>query len=71
MRSGTDVGRFRLGSQLFQLIPEVFDGVEVRVLCRPVKFFHIDLDKPVLYGPRFVHRVLKHKRALPKLLPQS
>jgi hypothetical protein len=24
-------------------------------LCRPVKFFHTDLDKPFLYGPRFVH----------------
>ena len=26
--------------------------VEVRALCRPVKFF----DKPFLYGPCFVHR---------------
>jgi hypothetical protein len=29
--------------------------VEVRALCRPVKFFHTDLDKPFLYGPCFVH----------------
>ena len=38
------------------------------------KFFHTDLDKPFLYGPRFVHGgivMLKQKRAFPKLLPQS
>ena len=40
----------------FQFIPKVFEGVEVRALCRPVKFFHTDLDKPYLYGPHFVHR---------------
>jgi hypothetical protein len=33
----------------------VFDAVEVRALCRPVKFFHIDLDEPFLYGLRFVY----------------
>jgi hypothetical protein len=33
----------------------MLDGVEVRALCRPVKFFHTDLDKPFLYGPRIVH----------------
>ena len=46
--------------------PNVFDGVEVRALCRPVNFFHTDLDKPFLYGPRFVHRgivMLKQERA--------
>ena len=32
----------------------MFDGVEVRAVCRPVKFFHTALDKPFLYGPRFV-----------------
>ncbi|KAK6303711.1 hypothetical protein J4Q44_G00261650 [Coregonus suidteri] len=46
----------RPGSQsVLQFIPKVFDGVEVRALCRPVKFFHTDLDKPYLYGPCFVH----------------
>ncbi len=41
----------RSGSQsVFQFIPEVFDGVEVRALCRPVKFFHTKLGKPFLYG---------------------
>ena len=62
------------GSQsAFQLIPKVSDGVEVRALCMPVKFFHTDLDKPFLYGPRFVHRgiMLKQERAFPKLLPLS
>ena len=33
----------------------VIDVVEVRALCKPVKFFHTDLDKPFLYGPQFVH----------------
>jgi hypothetical protein len=44
----------------------VFDGVTVRDLCRPVKFFHIDLDKPFLYGSHFVHGgvvMLKKERA--------
>ena len=50
---GTDVGP---GSQsTFQFIPKVFGGVEVRALCRQVKFFHTDLNKPFLYGPHFVH----------------
>ena len=35
----------------FQFILKVFSGVEVRALCRPVKFFHTDLNKPFLYGP--------------------
>ena len=51
----------------FQFIPKVFDGVEIRALCRPVKFYHTDLDKPFLYGPRFVHGIviLKQERAFP------
>ena len=44
-----------LGDSAFKFIPKVFDWVEVRALCRPVKFFHTDLDKPFLYGLRFVH----------------
>jgi hypothetical protein len=47
----------------FQFIPKVFDGVEVRALCRPVKFFHTNLNQSFLYG--FV------ERAFPKLLPQK
>jgi hypothetical protein len=50
----------------------MFDGIEVRVLCRPVKFFHPNLDKPFLYGPRFVDGgifMLKQERAFPRLLP--
>ena len=49
VRSVTDVGRLGLAQSAFQFIPKVFDGVEVRALCRPVKFFHTDLNKPVLY----------------------
>jgi hypothetical protein len=33
----------------------VVNGVEVRALCRSVKFFHTNLDKPFIFGPRFVH----------------
>ena len=52
----------------FQFIPKVFDGVEVRVLCRSDKFFYTDLDKPFLYEHRFVHGgivMLKQERAFP------
>jgi hypothetical protein len=63
------------GSQsAFQFIPMVFDGVEVGALCRPVKFFHTDLNKLFLFGPHFVHGgivMLKQESAFPKLLPQS
>uniref|UniRef100_A0A8K9WR88 [histone H3]-trimethyl-L-lysine(9) demethylase n=1 Tax=Oncorhynchus mykiss TaxID=8022 RepID=A0A8K9WR88_ONCMY len=52
----------------------LFNGVKVRAMCRPVKFFHIDLNKLFLYGPRFVHGgivMLKQERAFPKPLSQS
>jgi hypothetical protein len=58
----------------YKFIPNVFDGVEGRALCRPVKFFHTDLNKLFLYGPHFVHRdivMLKQEKAFPKQLPQS
>ena len=75
MRLSNDVGAIRPDSQsAFQFIPNLFDGVEVKALCRPVKFFHTDLNKPFLYGPRFVPGridMLKQERAFPKLLPQS
>jgi hypothetical protein len=39
---------FRPGLQLaFQIILKVFHGVEVRALCRPVKFFHTDLRQTI------------------------
>ena len=74
-KSITEVGHWcwaiRSGTQsAFQFILKVFDGVEVRALCRPIKFFHTDLDKPFLYGPRFVHGgivMLKQERDVPKL----
>ena len=63
----------RPGSQsAFQFLPKVFDGVEVRALCRPGKFFHTEFDKAFLYGTCFVRRdivMLKQKRAFPNLLP--
>uniref|UniRef100_A0A0E9XE90 Uncharacterized protein n=1 Tax=Anguilla anguilla TaxID=7936 RepID=A0A0E9XE90_ANGAN len=38
----------RPGSQLaFKLIPEVLDEVQIRALCRPVKFLHIIFDKTI------------------------
>ena len=59
---------------MFQFIPKVFDGVEVRALCMPGKFLHTDLDKMFLYGPHLVHEgivIMKQERSFPKLLPQS
>ncbi|CDQ67465.1 unnamed protein product [Oncorhynchus mykiss] len=53
-----------------QFIPKAFDGVEVRALCRPVKFFHTDLNKPFLYGPRIVQRGHCHAET-GKGLPQT
>ena len=64
----------RPGSQsAFQIISNVFNWVEIRALCRPVRFLHADLDKPFLYGPCFMHGVivmLKQERVFPKLLPK-
>ena len=72
-RSISEVGHWcwaiRPGSQsAFQFIPKVFDGVEVRALCRPVKFFHT--DKPFLYGLRLVHEGHCHAET-GKVLPQT
>ncbi|MCJ8737963.1 hypothetical protein PDJAM_G00030110 [Pangasius djambal] len=41
---------------VFQFIPKVFSGVEVRALCRTLEFFHSSLHTPCLHGARFVHR---------------
>ena len=52
----------------------MFQGVEVRALCRPVEFFHPIFDKSFLYGYHFVHGgivMLKQERAFPKLLSQN
>jgi hypothetical protein len=46
----------------------MFNGVEVRALFRPFKFFHTDLNKTFLYGPHSVPRgivMLKQERAFP------
>ena len=59
-----------LGDLAFKFIPKVFDGVEVRALCKPVKFFHTDLDKPFLFGPRFVQQGPCHAET-GKGLPQT
>jgi hypothetical protein len=51
----------------------VFDGVEVMARCRPVKFFHTDLNKQFLYVPHIVHGgivMLKQERAFPKMAEQ-
>ncbi|MCI4386200.1 hypothetical protein PGIGA_G00059530 [Pangasianodon gigas] len=57
-RSGTDVGMSRRSGvqSVFQFIPKVFSGVEVRALCRTLEFFHSNLHTPCLHGARFVHR---------------
>ena len=69
-KSISEVGHWcwaiRPGSQsAFQFIPKVFDGIEARALCRPVKFFHADLDKPFLYRSCFVHRGIVRKGPSP------
>lgn len=47
----------RPGMQLMlQFIPKVFSGVEVTVLCRTIKFFHINHGKPCIHAPCFVHQ---------------
>ena len=54
--------------------PKVFCRVEVRTLCRPVKFLQTKLARPYLYGPCFVHWcavMLEQEGAIPKLFPQS
>ncbi|KAK3513131.1 hypothetical protein QTP70_003769 [Hemibagrus guttatus] len=48
--------------------------VEVRTLCRTVKFLHTKLTHPCLYGPCFVHWcavMLEQEGVIPKLFPQS
>ena len=45
----------RPGSQsAFQFIPKVINVVEIRAMCKPIMFFHTDLEKnPFLYGPHW------------------
>ena len=49
-RSGTDVGRLGKARSRRSNSSQRCSEVEVRVLCRPVKFFHTNLDKLFLYG---------------------
>ena len=55
----------------FQFIPKVFDGVGVRALCRPVKFFYTYLEKHFCMDFALCTWgivMLKQERAFPKLL---
>lgn len=54
VRSHLDVGQ---PGSAFQFIPKVFCQVEVRTLCRSVKFFLTRLAHPCLSGSCFVHFV--------------
>ncbi|MCI4387901.1 hypothetical protein PGIGA_G00079600 [Pangasianodon gigas] len=58
IHTGADVGMSRRSGvqSVFQFIPKVFSGVEVRALCRTLEFFHSNLHTPCLHGARFVHR---------------
>lgn len=38
---------------VFKLIPNMLDGVDVRTLCRLVKFFTSSGGKPLVCGPGF------------------
>ncbi|KAK3536251.1 hypothetical protein QTP86_000154 [Hemibagrus guttatus] len=58
-------------SALIPKLPKVFYRVEVRTLCRPVKFLHTKLTHPCLYGPCFVHWcavMLEQEGVIPKKL---
>ena len=62
----------RPGSQLgIPIHPKVFDGVEVRALCGPVKSFHTNLDKPFLNGPGFVHCIADTGKGLPQTVARK
>ncbi|MCJ8749759.1 hypothetical protein PDJAM_G00179970 [Pangasius djambal] len=50
---------------VFQFIPKVFSGAEVRALCRTLEFFHSNLHTPCLHGARFVHRGIVMLEQLP------
>ncbi|MCI4383748.1 hypothetical protein PGIGA_G00030000 [Pangasianodon gigas] len=53
---------------VFQFIPKVFSGVEVRALCRTLEFFHSNLNTPCLHGARFVHRgIVMLEQFIPKV----
>lgn len=39
-----------------QFIPEVFSGVKIRVLFRPLEFFHVNNEEPRPYENCLVHR---------------
>ncbi|MCJ8748149.1 hypothetical protein PDJAM_G00161710 [Pangasius djambal] len=59
---------------VFQFIPKVFSGVEVRALCRTLEFFHSNLHTPRLHGARFVHRgivMLEQKQLRPEAVDMS
>lgn len=45
-------------SRVFQFIQRLFSEVEVRAFCRPLEFFHCNLDKLCPHGARFVQGVL-------------
>lgn len=45
----------RSGSQLvYQFIRNLLDGVEVGALCRPLKFFHTNLEKHLFFSNVFL-----------------
>ena len=73
MSLGTDVGRLGLAHSRRSNSSQLCLMGLRSGLCRPVKFLHTDLDKPFMYGPRFVQRgvvMLEEERAFPNQLPQ-
>lgn len=52
----------------------MIDEIQIRALCRPVKFFHTHVLKLCLYRPRLVDRsivMLIQERAFNEWLPYS
>ena len=52
-----------------QFIPKMFDGVEVRALCRPIKFFHTDWQTISVWATLYVGGIVILKKG--KGLPQT
>ena len=74
VRSGTDVDENAWLTVSAQFIPNVFNQVDARTLCRPVKFLHPKLAHPCIYGPCLVHWctvMLEQEGAHPKLSLQN
>lgn len=72
MRSGITDAALDAGSadspSLFQFTPKVIDAIEVRALCKSVKYFHTPLSQPCLSGRAWSTAILEQKRPCLKVV---